>query len=492
MAIRPIISLPDPRLRQRSDPVARVDDEVRELMDDMLETMYDAPGVGLAAIQIGVPKRVVVIDTAKEGEENRPLFLANPEIVWSSDETRVYQEGCLSIPDFLDDVERPERVRLRFLDRNGEPQEIEADGLLATALQHEVDHLNGVLFIDYLSRLKRERVTKKFAKLAKRENDGAGDAPASNRKLMRVVFMGTPQFAVPALSAIVGHGHEVVAVYTRAPQPAGRRGLELTPSPVQRIAEQFRIPVMTPRSLREQAAVEPCRSHDADIAVVVAYGLILPAPILAAPVHGCLNLHASLLPRWRGAAPIQRAIMAGDKETGVMVMQMDEGLDTGPVSLGERVAIAPDATAGEMHDRLSDLGADLIARALSALARDCLMFHAQASTGITYAQKISKQECRIAWGKPARQVHDHIRGLSPSPGAFFEVDLGRGLERIKVLRSLPAERSGAPGTVLDDSLLVACGEGAVRLLALQRAGKAPMDATTFLNGARLPAGIVLN
>jgi len=171
MAIRPIISLPDPRLRQKSEPVASVDDDVRRLMDDMLETMYDAPGVGLAAIQVGVPKRVAVIDTAKDGEEKRPLFLVNPEIVWSSDETRVYQEGCLSIPDFMDDVERPERVRARFLNRNGETQEIEADGLLATALQHEIDHLNGILFIDYLSRLKRERVIKKFIKQAKRDSD---------------------------------------------------------------------------------------------------------------------------------------------------------------------------------------------------------------------------------------------------------------------------------------------------------------------------------
>jgi peptide deformylase len=171
MAIRPIISLPDPQLRQKSQPVARVDDDVRRLMDDMLETMYDAPGVGLAAIQVAVPKRVVVIDTARDGEEKRPMFLANPEIVWSSEEKRVYQEGCLSIPDFLEDVERPERVRARFLDRNGEAQEIEADGLLATVLQHEIDHLNGVLFIDYLSRLKRERIIKKFAKQAKRDSD---------------------------------------------------------------------------------------------------------------------------------------------------------------------------------------------------------------------------------------------------------------------------------------------------------------------------------
>ena len=309
---------------------------------------------------------------------------------------------------------------------------------------------------------------------------------------MRVVFMGTPQFAVPALRAIVSHGHDVVAVYTRAPQPAGRRGLELTPSPVHGIAEQFGIPVFTPRSLRDEAAVEIFRSHAADVTIVVAYGLILPASILAAPRQGCLNLHASLLPRWRGAAPIQRAIMAGDKETGIIVMQMEEGLDTGPISLSEHLAIALDTTAGEMHDRLSQLGADLIARALAALARDLLVFHAQAETGVTYAHKISKQECSIHWTRPAHGVHNHIRGLSPSPGAFFEADLGRGAERIKVLRSSPAEGSGAPGTVLDDKLLIACGDQAVRLLALQRAGKAPMDAAAFLHGARVPAGTVLN
>jgi peptide deformylase len=179
MTIRPIISLPDPRLRQKSEPVVRVDEDVRRLMDDMLETMYDAPGIGLAAIQIGVPKRVAVIDTAKDGEEKRPLFLVNPEVVWSSEETRVYQEGCLSIPDFMDDVERPERVRVRFVDRDGKEQEIDADGLLATALQHEIDHLNGVLFIDYLSRLKRERVIKKFTKQAKRDG---GEREAVSRQ----------------------------------------------------------------------------------------------------------------------------------------------------------------------------------------------------------------------------------------------------------------------------------------------------------------------
>jgi methionyl-tRNA formyltransferase len=308
---------------------------------------------------------------------------------------------------------------------------------------------------------------------------------------MRVVFMGTPQFAVPALTAIRAHGHEVVAVYTRAPRPAGRRGLELTPSPVQTIAEQFGIPVFTPKTLRDEEQTQIFRAQAADVAVVVAYGLILPRPILAAPTHGCLNLHASLLPRWRGAAPIQRAIMAGDDETGIVVMRMEEGLDTGPVALGERVAIGPHETAGEMHDRLALLGADLITRALAALARDSLVFHRQGDEGVTYAHKISKEECRIDWARPAREVHNHVRGLSPFPGAFFEADFGRGIERVKVLRSSPAPGSGPAGTILDDQLTIGCGEGAIRLLNLQRAGKAPMDAATFLRGARLPAGATL-
>ncbi|MEA2759586.1 MAG: methionyl-tRNA formyltransferase [Methylobacteriaceae bacterium] len=309
---------------------------------------------------------------------------------------------------------------------------------------------------------------------------------------MRVIFMGTPHFAVPALSAIVGQDHDALAVYTRAPQPAGRRGLALTPSPVQMIAEQFGIPIFTPKTLRDKREVEIFRSHEADVAVVVAYGLILPKPILAAPIHGCVNLHASLLPRWRGAAPIQRAIMAGDAETGIMVMRMDEGLDTGPVALAEHVAIGPDATAGEIHDQLSQLGADLITRALAALGRNALGFQPQCEEGVTYAHKISKDECRIDWSQPAQAVHNHIRGLSPSPAAFFDADFGRGTERIRVLRSSLAEGSGPPGTIIDDQLTMACGRGAVRLLNVQRAGKAPMDAASFLRGARVQTGAPRN
>jgi len=300
---------------------------------------------------------------------------------------------------------------------------------------------------------------------------------------MRIIFMGTPDFSVPVLTEIIGGGHEVVAVYTRAPKPAGR-GMEMKLSPVHALAERFGIPVHTPKTLRSPEAAELFRSHDADVAVVVAYGLILPQAILEAPHECCLNLHASLLPRWRGAAPIQRAIMAGDAQTGVMVMKMDVGLDTGPVAMVERVAISPDMTAGELHDKLSPLGADLMVRALAALSRGGLVFQPQAEEGVTYAHKIEKAEARIDWTAPAKAVHDHIRGLSPFPGAFFEGDFGRGPERIKILRAQPCEGAGAPGALLGDELTVACGEGALRLVEIQRAGKAPMKPQEFLRGVR--------
>ena len=304
---------------------------------------------------------------------------------------------------------------------------------------------------------------------------------------MRIVFMGTPDFSVPVLTEILGQGHEVVAVYTRAPKPAGR-GMELKLSPVHALAARFGIEVHTPKSLRTPDAAELFRSHDADVAVVVAYGLILPEDILAAPRLGCLNLHASLLPRWRGAAPIQRAIMAGDAQTGVMVMQMEEGLDTGPVGMAERVTIGADETTGELHDRLSRLGADLMVRALAALSRGSLVFTPQAADGVVYAHKIEKAESRIDWSRPAQAVHDHIRGLSPFPGAWFEADFGRGPERIKVLRTTLAKGQGSAGQRLGDDLTIACGDGAVRLLQVQRAGKGPVSADEFLRGVRtLPA-----
>ena len=301
---------------------------------------------------------------------------------------------------------------------------------------------------------------------------------------LRLVFMGTPDFAVPTLVEIVGAGHEVVAAYTRAPQLAGR-GMELRPSPVEREARRFGIAVLTPKTLRTPQAQEIFRAHEADIAMVVAYGLILPIPVLDAPPLGCFNLHASALPRWRGAAPINRAVMAGDTETAVMAMKMEEGLDTGPIAGAERVAIDPDMTAGELHDRLSRLGADLMVRTLGALERSSLQLTPQPDEGVTYAAKIDKNETRIDWSKPWQAVHDHRRGLSPFPGAWSELP---GAGRIKVLRTTRGEGSGAPGTVLDDRLTIACGDGAVRILELQRAGGRPMKTEEFLRGTPVAAG----
>jgi methionyl-tRNA formyltransferase len=303
---------------------------------------------------------------------------------------------------------------------------------------------------------------------------------------MRIVFFGTPAFAVPTLSEIVGQGHEVAAVYTQPPRAAGR-GMAERKSPVHEIAERLAIPVHTPASLRTAEEADRFASLAPDAGVVVAYGQILPKAFLDTPPSGCLNLHGSLLPRWRGAAPVQRAIMAGDAETGVMVMRMEAGLDTGPVAMSERVAIGPDVTSGELADHLATLGADLMVRALAALSRGVLTFTSQASDRVSYAKKIDKAETRIDWSRPAAEVHNHIRGLSPDPGAWFELDG----DRVKVLRSTLASGTGAPGTVLDASLTIACGDGAVRLVNLQRAGKGAMAAAEFLRGNSVPAGTVL-
>ncbi|WP_404400008.1 methionyl-tRNA formyltransferase [Pelagibacterium halotolerans] len=297
---------------------------------------------------------------------------------------------------------------------------------------------------------------------------------------MRVVFMGTPDFAVPTLTEIVMRGHEVLAVYTRAPRPAGR-GQDLRKSPVHLAAEEFGIPVFTPKNFKEQEDRDTFAALGADVAVVVAYGLLLPPELLAAPEKGCLNLHGSLLPRWRGAAPIQRAVMAGDTRTAASVMKMEEGLDTGPVGLVEEIPIGPDMTAGELHDEMMRRGADLMGRALAALERDALEFTPQPEAGVTYAKKIEKAEARIDFSRPAQEVHNHIRGLSPFPGAWFAFERGGKPVRVKALRSTLAEGRGAPGTVLD-GLTIACGEGAVRLTQVQREGKGAMDAEAFLRG----------
>jgi methionyl-tRNA formyltransferase len=300
---------------------------------------------------------------------------------------------------------------------------------------------------------------------------------------LRLIFMGTPEFAVPTLRGLAEQGHEIVTVYTRAAKPAGR-GMKLQPTPVAQEARRLGISVLTPTTLRTDEAQQEFRAHNADAAVVVAYGMILPKAILDAPKLGCFNLHASLLPRWRGAAPINRAVMAGDAESGVMVMKMDAGLDTGDVAMAERIAITDAMTAADLHDALAPLGAGLTARAVGALERGELRLTPQSEVGVTYAAKIEKAEARIDWARTARAVLRHIHGLSPFPGAWCEMPI-EGETRVKILRCELAEGSGAPGELLDDHLTIACKEGAIRILGLQRAGKQPMKADEFLRGTPL-------
>ena len=306
---------------------------------------------------------------------------------------------------------------------------------------------------------------------------------------MRLAFMGTPEFAVPSLAELIAAGHEIVAVYSQPPRPKGR-GQKLTPSPVHAFAETMGLPVFTPASMKAADAVETFQSLDLDAACVVAYGQILKREVLEAPRLGCFNLHGSLLPRWRGAAPIQRAIMAGDAQTGVQIMRMSEGLDEGPILLSEVLPIRADDTAASLGDRMATVGAALWPRALAAIERGGATETEQAGEP-TYAKKITPAEARIDWTRPAAQIDAHIRGLSPFPGAWFEAPSPEGAVRIKALMSAVTTGSGAPGAVLDDALTVACGEGAVRLIRVQRAGKAAQSAEEMLRGFPLAAGTVL-
>jgi len=302
---------------------------------------------------------------------------------------------------------------------------------------------------------------------------------------MRVIFMGTPDFSVEALTQIA-KAHDIVAVYAQPPRPAGR-GYAEKPSPVHQAALDHGWPVFTPKSLKSADAQAAFGAHGADIAVVAAYGLILPQAILDAPKRGCINIHASLLPRWRGAAPIQRAIMAGDSQSGVTIMQMDAGLDTGPMLLSRAVPISDATTAGDLHDTLADLGARLVLDALNGLAGGTVTATPQPADGVTYAAKIDKAEAHIDFNRPAREVLRHIHGLSPFPGAWCTA----GTERLKLLHVALTDGDGVPGTVLDDKITIACGSGAVRVLTLQRAGRGAVGAADFVRGFQLPAGTVL-
>lgn len=305
---------------------------------------------------------------------------------------------------------------------------------------------------------------------------------------MRVVFMGAPEFSVPTLRQIVDSGSDVVAVYTRAPKPGGRRGLEIRKTAVQEAAESLGIPVHTPPTLRTDEARLAFRSHAADVGLVIAYGLLLPPEILAAPRFGCLNLHGSLLPRWRGAAPIQRAIMAGDRETGVDLMRMEAGLDTGPVAMREAIPIRPEDTAGDLSARLAQVAARLAVRGLKALEAGRLEFTDQASAGACYAHKIDKRECEIDWSGDAEAVRNHIHGLSPAPGAFSSLVFRGSPERVKILRAQATDAAGAPGTILDQAMTVACGKGAIRILEGQRAGRTAVSGEDLMRRESVGVG----
>ncbi len=300
--------------------------------------------------------------------------------------------------------------------------------------------------------------------------------------------MGTPEFSVPTLRQIVRSGHSVVAAYTRGPKPGGRRGLEIRKTPVHEAAESLSIPVCTPPTLKTEEAQEAFRGYAADVCLVIAYGLLLPPGILTAPKFGCLNLHASLLPRWRGAAPIQRAIMAGDHETGVDLMRMEAGLDTGPIALREVVPIRPEYTAGDLTNRLALIAAQLAVRGLNALEGGNLEFNEQPSAGACYAHKIDKSETQIDWTQNAEAVRNHIHGLSPTPGAFSNVVIRNKVERIKILRAEAASASGVPGMILDDAMTVACGEAAIRVLEVQRAGRTAVPGRELIRRESVPIG----
>jgi len=309
---------------------------------------------------------------------------------------------------------------------------------------------------------------------------------------LRIIFMGTPDFSVPTLRLLVDAGHKIVAVYTQPPRPGGRRGLDLQKSPVHQAAELLGLPVFTPVNFKDPEERERFRALNADVGVVVAYGLLLPEAILNGTRDGCYNGHASLLPRWRGAAPIQRAIMAGDAKTGMMVMKMDKGLDTGAVALTREVEIGPNMTSGELHDRLMSVGAKAMAEAMVKLEMNDLPLTPQPEEGVLYAAKIDKGETRIDFARDARDVHNHIRGLAPFPGAWFELEIGGKPERVKVLGSELAEGQGAAGKLLTDNLVVACASGAVLLTRLQKAGGKPLAAADFLRGTPLAAGTRLS
>src|SRR5215472_7744200 len=442
----------------------------------MAETMYAAPGVGLAATQVDVHKRIVVIDASET--RDRLVVLINPEIV-AREGVQYCEEGCLSVPGIYEAVERAESITVRALGLDGQSFTLDAEGMLAVCIQHELDHLEGKVFVDYLSRLKQQRIKAKLQKQIRK-------TACSGVEALRILFAGTPEFAARSLAAVLDSRHEVCCVMTQPDRPAGR-GLATAASPVKKLALARGIPVVQPATLKEVKVRDELASHRPDAIVTAAFGLIFPRAILDIPSRGSINVHASLLPRWRGAAPVQRALLAGDRVTGVSIMQMDAGLDTGPVLLKGAIPVSDDDTAGTLTDRLAALGGELVVRALDALEAGGLRPVPQPDQGASYAPKLDKRESRLDWNEDALAVHRRVRAFNPAPGARAIV---RGVE-LKIWTGSPAAGSGQPGEVLSaDSggLCVACGSGALRLTELQRPGGKRLHAAEFLRGFPLSPG----
>ncbi|HEY8448933.1 MAG TPA: methionyl-tRNA formyltransferase [Bacillota bacterium] len=447
-------------LRRVAEPVRRITRSIARLLDDMLATMYAADGVGLAAPQVGVSKRIIVVDVG-----DGPIELINPELT-RAEGSEVATEGCLSIPELVGEVERAARVVVTGLDRHGRKRWVEGEGLLARALQHEIDHLNGVLFTD--------RARRVF------------EVPREKR--LKIVYMGTPDFSVPVLATLVHEGYRVRAVVTQPDRPRGR-GQRLQPTPVKRFAEEVGLRVLQPERMRDPAFLAELRQLQPDVILTCAFGKILPAEVLTLPALACLNVHASLLPKYRGAAPIQHAILAGEHETGITIFYMDEGMDTGDILLQRRLAIEPEDTAGTLHDKLSSLAARVVPEALRLLVSDEPPRTPQDEAQASYAPRLGPEDERIHWDAPATAVVNRIRALDPAPGAHC---LWRGrLLKLFGARLAEAAAPGRPGEIVEagpGGLVVAGGDGWVSIGEVQPAGARRMPVADFLNGYRVEPG----
>ena len=485
MAIRNIVKEGDPILNKVCRPVTTFDDRLATLLDDMHETMIAADGVGLAGPQVGMLRRLFVVWDTTDAPEEIPedyeykfIDFVNPEILAVSEEEETAYEGCLSFPGHNGAVTRPAAVKVRAQDRHGEWFELEAENLLGRCIQHENDHLDGITIMQSSEYFYEDT------------EEGKKSCPRSERKqVMRILFMGTPDIAAECLKALYAAGHDICAVYTRRDKPVGRKQV-LTAPPVKEVALAHGTPVFQPRTLRDGSEDENIRALAPELIVVVAYGCILPKSVLEAPKYGCINLHVSLLPKYRGSAPVQWAVLNGDAETGVSIMQMDEGLDTGDVLCCEKIAIDPEETSGQLFDRVTAVGARVLCEVVPAIAAGTLKPQPQDHENACLAPMLNKEMAEFRLTESAAHIHNWVRGMNPWPGAWFVTSGGK---KLKVMECRAVEAHGeAPGTVLATKpLTVSCGEGAVQLLNVVPEGKKPMDGTAFAAGQRLKTGDIL-